>query len=38
VKIADAETLCIHDKGNFGAKPKGDVIAEILSAIKERGA
>jgi threonyl-tRNA synthetase len=26
----------LHGKGNVGAKPKGEVIAEILSAIKER--
>jgi threonyl-tRNA synthetase len=28
----------LHGKGNVGAKPKGDVIAEILAAIKERRA
>ena len=28
----------IHGKGNLGAKPKGEVIAEILAAIKERRA
>ena len=28
----------IHGKGNLGAKPKGDVIAEILTAIKNRSA
>jgi threonyl-tRNA synthetase len=26
----------LHGKGNVGAKPKGDVVAEILQAIKER--
>jgi threonyl-tRNA synthetase len=26
----------LHGKGNLGAKPKGEVIAEILAAIKER--
>jgi threonyl-tRNA synthetase len=26
----------VHGKGNLGAKPKGEVIAEILSAIHER--
>jgi threonyl-tRNA synthetase len=26
----------LHGKGNVGAKPKGEVIAEILQAIKER--
>jgi threonyl-tRNA synthetase len=28
----------IHGKGNIGAKPKADVIADILAAIKERRA
>ena len=28
----------LHGKGNSGAKPKGEVIAEILPAIKERRA
>src|SRR5687768_13451168 len=28
----------LHGKGNAGAKPKGEVIADILSAIKERRA
>jgi threonyl-tRNA synthetase len=26
----------LHGKGNVGAKPKGEVVAEILSAIRER--
>ncbi len=26
----------LHDKGNVGAKPKAEVIADILQAIKER--
>ena len=26
----------LHGKGNVGAKPKGEVVAEILAAIKER--
>ena len=26
----------LHGKGNLGAKPKGEVVAEILQAIKER--
>jgi threonyl-tRNA synthetase len=26
----------LHGKGNLGAKPKSEVIAEILAAIKER--
>ncbi|MCI0746541.1 MAG: His/Gly/Thr/Pro-type tRNA ligase C-terminal domain-containing protein [Verrucomicrobia subdivision 3 bacterium] len=29
-------SLRVHGKGNLGAKPKADVIAEILCAIKER--
>jgi hypothetical protein len=29
---------CLHGKGNVGAKPKAEVIAEILAAIKERRA
>ena len=28
----------IHGKGNLGAKPKGEVVADILAAIKERRA
>ena len=28
----------LHGKGNVGAKPKGEVIADILLAIKERRA
>ena len=28
----------LHGKGNVGAKPKGEVVAEILGAIKERRA
>jgi threonyl-tRNA synthetase len=28
----------LHGKGNIGAKPKGEVIADILTAIKERRA
>jgi len=26
----------LHGKGNIGAKPKGEVIADILQSIKER--
>ncbi len=29
---------CIHGKGNLGAKPRGEVVADILAAIKERRA
>jgi hypothetical protein len=28
----------LHGKGNIGAKPKGEVIADILASIKERRA
>jgi threonyl-tRNA synthetase len=28
----------LHGKGNLGAKPKGEVITDILAAIKERRA
>jgi hypothetical protein len=28
----------LHGQGNVGAKPKGEVVAYILSAIKERRA
>jgi threonyl-tRNA synthetase len=31
-------SLRIHGKGNLGAKPRGEVIADILQAIKERRA
>jgi threonyl-tRNA synthetase len=31
-----AVSVRLHGKGNVGAKPKAEVIAEILSAIKER--
>jgi threonyl-tRNA synthetase len=26
----------VHGKGNLGVKPKAEVVAEILAAIKER--
>ncbi len=28
----------VHGKGNLGAKPKGEVVADILAAIRERRA
>jgi len=31
-------SLRVHGKGNLGAKPRGEVIADILAAIKERRA
>ena len=35
---ANAVSLRLHGKGNLGAKPRGEVIADLLSAIKERRA
>ena len=35
---ADAVSVRIHRKGNLGAKPRGEAIAEILLSIKERRA
>jgi len=33
---AGAVSLRVHGKGNQGAKPRGDVIADLLAAIRER--
>jgi threonyl-tRNA synthetase len=33
---ANAVSVRIHGKGNLGAKPRGEVIAEILQSIEER--
>ena len=33
---ADAVSVRLHGKGNVGAKPKAEVVAEILASIKER--
>jgi len=33
---ANAVSLRVHGKGNLGAKPKAEAIAEILESIKER--
>jgi threonyl-tRNA synthetase len=33
---AAAVSVRVHGKGNLGAKPRGDAIAELLAAIKER--
>src|ERR1700686_1041741 len=33
---ADAVSVRVHGKGNLGAKPRSQVIAEILASIKER--
>jgi threonyl-tRNA synthetase len=35
---ASAVSLRVHGKGNLGAKPRGEVIGDILSSIKERRA
>ena len=35
---ANAVSLRVHGKGNLGAKPRGEVIADLLSSIKERRA
>ncbi len=35
---AGAVSVRLHGKGNVGAKPKGEVVAEILRAIRERSA
>ena len=35
-KQAGAVSVRIHGKGNLGAKPKAEVIADILAAIRER--
>jgi threonyl-tRNA synthetase len=33
---ADAVSVRVHGKGNLGAKPRGEVIVDLLAAIKER--
>lgn len=35
---AGAVSVRLHGKGNVGAKPKGEVVADILAAIRERRA
>jgi threonyl-tRNA synthetase len=35
---ADAVSVRVHGKGNLGAKPRGEAIAEILQSIRERRA
>jgi threonyl-tRNA synthetase len=35
---ANAVSVRVHGKGNLGAKPRNEVIADILSAIKARRA
>jgi threonyl-tRNA synthetase len=36
--VAGNVSVRLHGKGNVGAKPKGEVVAEILAAIKDRRA
>ena len=33
---ANAVSVRVHGKGNLGAKPRNELIAEILEAIRER--
>jgi len=33
---ANAVSVRVHGKGNLGAKPRNEIIAEILLSIKER--
>jgi threonyl-tRNA synthetase len=35
---ASAVSVRLHGKGNVGARPKGEVISDILQSIKERRA
>lgn len=35
---ASVVSVRLHDKGNLGAKPKAEVVADILTAIRERKA
>jgi threonyl-tRNA synthetase len=35
---SNAVSVRVHGKGNLGAKPKGEVVADILAAIRERRA
>jgi threonyl-tRNA synthetase len=35
---ANAVSLRVHGKGNLGAKPRDEVVADLLAAIKERRA
>jgi threonyl-tRNA synthetase len=35
---ADAVSVRVHGKGNLGAKPRSEAIADLLSSIKERRA
>ena len=35
---ANAVSVRVHGKGNLGAKPRDEVVADILASIKERRA
>jgi threonyl-tRNA synthetase len=35
---ANAVSVRVHGKGNLGAKPRDEVVADILAAISERRA
>jgi threonyl-tRNA synthetase len=35
---ANAISVRVHGKGSLGAKPKAEVVADILTAIRERRA
>ena len=35
---ANAVSVRVHRKGNLGAKPRSEAIAELLAAIRERRA
>ena len=35
---ANAVSLRVHGKGNLGARPRVEVVADLLAAIKERRA
>ena len=35
---ADAVSVRVHGKGNLGARPRAEVVADLLRAIRERRA
>jgi threonyl-tRNA synthetase len=35
---AGAVSVRLHGKGNVGAKPRGEVVADLLASIRERRA
>jgi hypothetical protein len=36
--LAGAGTVRLHGKGNVGAKPRAEVVADLLASIRERRA